>query len=179
MIDQPWDDMDEDAGVPVGVVQRRTGVSVHQLRRWHQRGWLAPSRVDSTGHRRYTRADIRTARLLASLTSTGMDVARAAVVVAGGDREAIDDHLAATAARLETVRRLAPDPRVQAVRRRTLPSERGLVMPLEGERASFDDAVRALGVWQAQCAAARTCGVHELPRAARGPGLPDGPAVIC
>ncbi len=65
-------------GHPIGVVARRTGLSVHALRAWEQRyGAVAPVRTGG-GQRLYTDTDIARLRLLARATELGHPISRIA-----------------------------------------------------------------------------------------------------
>lgn len=58
--------------VKVGVLARRTGLSVRALHHYDAIGLLKPSEHTSSGHRLYTYADIQRLQQIQSLRSTGM-----------------------------------------------------------------------------------------------------------
>ncbi|HET7802592.1 MAG TPA: MerR family transcriptional regulator [Humibacillus xanthopallidus] len=66
----------------IGELARRSGLSASALRFYDREGVLVPADVDAlTGYRRYAAAQVRAARLLASLRRVGMPLAEAALVL--------------------------------------------------------------------------------------------------
>ncbi|SDQ86836.1 MerR family transcriptional regulator [Quadrisphaera sp. DSM 44207] len=160
-------------GLTPAVFSLRTGIPVHLLRRYDERGLLTPAEVDpGTGWRRYAPGQIGAGRLLHALRATGMGLGRAAGVVASGDRSAVIAHIARVEELLQRLRDHLPvdgAERVVAVRERDvvglqvpLVPGAGLVDQLRGARARL---ARQLGL-----------AVSALPRAACGHPA-DGPWV--
>ncbi len=165
--------------VPVSIAARMAQLTTQQLRRFHERGWLVPSQVDpDTGRRHYTREDVDTARLLSALLRTGMTVSEAGPAVAGGNRQALLDHLKCVDDDLEEIRRLLPPERPGWVRHVTWPMETRMIVSVDlPPDTPVDLVLQEVGACQARAAAARGVGAHSLPRAARPDGLPVGPSV--
>jgi MerR family transcriptional regulator, light-induced transcriptional regulator len=68
----------EQRGHPIGVVARRTGLSLHVLRAWERRyGVVRPVRTEG-GQRLYSDADIARLRLLRRLTEAGRSISQVA-----------------------------------------------------------------------------------------------------
>ncbi|WP_020144142.1 MerR family transcriptional regulator [Terracoccus sp. 273MFTsu3.1] len=66
----------------IGEVARRSGLTASALRFYDREGMLVPADVDAlTGYRRYAVAQVRAARLLASLRRVGMPLAEVALVL--------------------------------------------------------------------------------------------------
>jgi MerR family transcriptional regulator, light-induced transcriptional regulator len=87
---------------PIGVVARRTGVSLHVLRAWERRyGVVSPVR-SSGGQRLYSDADIARLRLLRQVTDAGRNISQVAGLsdaeLAGLAREDVHGELLQTAA---------------------------------------------------------------------------------
>ena len=73
---------DHDRLLTIGEVARRSGLSASALRFYDREGVLVPADVDAlTGYRRYAVAQVRAARLLASLRRVGMPLAEVALVL--------------------------------------------------------------------------------------------------
>jgi MerR family transcriptional regulator, light-induced transcriptional regulator len=63
---------------PIGVVSKRTGISLHVLRAWERRyGVVEPART-AGGQRQYSDADIARLRLLRQLTDAGRNISQVA-----------------------------------------------------------------------------------------------------
>jgi MerR family transcriptional regulator, light-induced transcriptional regulator len=77
---------------PIGVVSRRTGVSLHVLRAWERRyGVVEPERT-AGGQRLYSDADIERLQLLRQVTDAGRNISQVAhLPVADLQRLALDD----------------------------------------------------------------------------------------
>jgi MerR family transcriptional regulator, light-induced transcriptional regulator len=81
---------------PIGVVARRTGVSLHVLRAWERRyGVVEPVRTEG-GQRLYSDADVARLRLLRQVTEAGRNISQVAgcrcgagAAGGGGDRGAV------------------------------------------------------------------------------------------
>ncbi|GAA2167433.1 DNA-binding transcriptional MerR regulator [Humibacillus xanthopallidus] len=119
---------DPDRLLTIGELARRSGLSASALRFYDREGVLVPADVDAlTGYRRYAAAQVRAARLLASLRRVGMPLAEAALVLdedARGASGAAADVVTAHEQRL--VDGLA-DARREIVRTLALLAERGAV----------------------------------------------------
>jgi len=71
-----------DHRLTIGEVARRSGLTASALRFYDREGVLVPADVDPvTGYRRYAVAQVRAARLLASLRRVGMPLAEVALVL--------------------------------------------------------------------------------------------------
>jgi DNA-binding transcriptional MerR regulator len=78
-----------DLGLSIAEAAERTGLTAHTLR-YYERDGLLLGEVErsSTGHRRYTAADLRWIEMVTRLRATGMpirDVRRYAAMVRAGD----------------------------------------------------------------------------------------------
>lgn len=110
------------AGLSIGEVAERTGLSVHTLRYYEREGLLArPVRRASNGHRVYTEHDVEWLTTCTNLRATGMPltaIRRYAELVRKGNgdaadrlailrehRESLSDEIAALAERLELISR--------------------------------------------------------------------------
>src|SRR6478735_6503741 len=72
----------DDRLLTIGEVARRSGLTASALRFYDREGVLVPADVDAlTGYRRYAVAQVRAARLLASLRRVGMPLAEVALVL--------------------------------------------------------------------------------------------------
>src|SRR6478609_2630216 len=72
----------DDRLLTIGEVARRSGLTASALRFYDREGVLVPADVDPvTGYRRYAVAQVRAARLLASLRRVGMPLAEVALVL--------------------------------------------------------------------------------------------------
>jgi len=115
----------DDRLLTIGEVARRSGLTASALRFYDREGVLVPADVDAlTGYRRYAVAQVRAARLLASLRRVGMPLAEVALVLdedARGASGAAADVVAAHEQRL--VDGLA-DARREIVRTLSLLAER-------------------------------------------------------
>lgn len=89
--------------LPIGELSRASGLTVSALRFYDREGVLAPTSVDpATGYRRYSRAQVHDARLLAGLRRVGMPLAEmTAVLESLPDTAAAEDLLTAHLRRLE------------------------------------------------------------------------------
>jgi MerR family transcriptional regulator, light-induced transcriptional regulator len=74
------DDERESGGAlhPIGVVARRTGVSLHVLRAWERRYGVVEPRRTAGGQRLYSDADVARLRLLRQLTEGGRTISQVA-----------------------------------------------------------------------------------------------------
>src|SRR4051794_24321844 len=73
---------DHDRLLTIGEVARASGLTASALRFYDREGVLVPADVDAvTGYRRYAVAQVRAARLLASLRRVGMPLAEVALVL--------------------------------------------------------------------------------------------------
>jgi MerR family transcriptional regulator, light-induced transcriptional regulator len=63
---------------PIGVVARRTGVSLHVLRAWERRYGVVEPRRTAGGQRLYSDADVARLRLLRQLTEAGRSISQVA-----------------------------------------------------------------------------------------------------
>jgi MerR family transcriptional regulator, light-induced transcriptional regulator len=81
--------MNEGAGVhPIGVVAKRTGLSLHVLRAWERRyGVVRPERTEG-GQRLYSDADVARLRLLRQVTEAGRGISQVAHL-SDGELEAL------------------------------------------------------------------------------------------
>lgn len=96
--------MTEDSHLlPIGELSRASGLTVSALRFYDREGVLVPASVDpATGYRRYSRAQVHEARLLAGMRRVGMPLAEmTAVLESLPDTGAAEDLLAAHLRRLE------------------------------------------------------------------------------
>src|SRR4051794_25727102 len=81
----------------IGSFALLTGLSIPQLRRYHQQGILVPADIDSTtSYRRYQRSQLGVARTIASLRRVDVPIA---------DLVAIASHHPTSAERLSVLRR--------------------------------------------------------------------------
>ncbi|HSJ06215.1 MAG TPA: MerR family transcriptional regulator [Longimicrobiales bacterium] len=65
---------------PIGVVARRTGVSLHVLRAWERRYGVVQPRRTSGGQRLYSDADVARLRVLRQLTESGRSISQVATL---------------------------------------------------------------------------------------------------
>src|SRR6476620_2034013 len=73
---------DHERLLTIGEVARRSGLTASALRVYDRESVLVPADVDAlTGYRRYAVAQVRSARLLASLRRVGMPLAEVALVL--------------------------------------------------------------------------------------------------
>lgn len=73
-----------EAGLPIGEIARRSGVSEPTLRAWERRyGLLEPDRTDG-GHRRYREEDVGRVRQVVALIEQGWSAGSAAAEVVSG-----------------------------------------------------------------------------------------------
>ncbi|TQM58197.1 DNA polymerase III subunit beta family protein [Humibacillus xanthopallidus] len=80
---------DPDRLLTIGELARRSGLRASALRFYDREGVLVPASVDAvTGYRRYAAAQVRPARLLASLRRVGMPLAEVALVLDEDERGA-------------------------------------------------------------------------------------------
>ncbi|WP_258725635.1 MerR family transcriptional regulator [Cellulomonas sp. NS3] len=104
----------------IGALARAAGLPVTALRFYDTAGVLRPAHVDPvTGYRWYTPAQVRTARLVASLRQAGMPVADLAEVLAAPGRahavlarhrRRLEEDLVAARAHLDAAGSLLPEP---------------------------------------------------------------------
>lgn len=159
----------------IAVAERMSGVPARLLRHYHRRGWFVPSEVDPrTGHRRYSRQDVRRLRLLGYLRSTGLPAAEAARIAAEGDRQAVLDHLAVLERAGRELRALLPPARSEQVITFRWPAE-----PMaEHEVPAGDGETAAVSAFLARVAVARGCGVDAFWAPVRAQGVPEGPVLL-
>ena len=80
-----------ETGVRIGEFARLAGLTIKALRHYHRIGLLSPAKVDPwTGHRLYSSAQLREARLIVLLVSAGMPLRAIADVLRA---ESFDEHL--------------------------------------------------------------------------------------
>jgi DNA-binding transcriptional MerR regulator len=107
----------QDAGLAIGSLARRTGVPVDTLRAWERRyGVLRPTRTEG-GQRRYGNEDVERVLWLAARVAEGQRISDAVSALGALEHEADDDTLgegptAALAARLAAAARQGDGPRV-------------------------------------------------------------------
>jgi DNA-binding transcriptional MerR regulator len=102
-----------DTGLTIADAARASGLSVHTLRYYERAGLIGGVDRASSGHRRYSEADMAWIETIRCLRATGMPIARihryAALVRsgAGNERERLallEEHRAAVRAQLAEVR---------------------------------------------------------------------------
>lgn len=123
----------------IGELSRRSGLSVSALRFYDVRGVFTPARVDPvTGYRRYSPAQVRTARVLAGLRRLGLPLAEMTVVL--GRLDDVAQARGIVAAHLRRLEAGLEDARAEAVRIETL------LVPPDGAElvVSRAELVRAL-----------------------------------
>jgi DNA-binding transcriptional MerR regulator len=100
--------MDDDH-LAIGRFSAQTRISVRMLRHYHQHEILVPARVDDTGHRRYSTAQLADAAFVRQLRDVGFSVAAMAALLASRDTPALARALSAQRAVLERERDAATD----------------------------------------------------------------------
>jgi len=143
-----------EAGVPIGTVAERTGVSATVLRSWEQRyGFPVPMR-NHGGHRRYSEVDIDRIRDVRRARDDGRSLERAIELVVRP--EPTDRSLFAG------IRRLRPDLRAQDLSR---PAMLALSHAIEDECAARTSRPVLLAAFQDDAAYGRSAARwHELAR---------------
>ena len=99
-----------EAGLPIGEIARRSGVSEATLRAWERRyGLLEPERTDG-GHRRYREQDVEQVRRVVALIEEGWSAGSAAAeVVSGRDTQAAGSAAVLTAQRTSSAAEVDAD----------------------------------------------------------------------
>jgi bifunctional DNase/RNase/DNA-binding transcriptional MerR regulator len=121
-----------DERLPIGEFSRRSSLTIHQLRHYHEVGLLEPSHVDSeSGYRYYSPVQIQTAELIAILRSLDMPLAEIRQLLRNPSRSHVTTVLDRHRLRLEA-RFADASVRLQALAR--LLKEGRLTMQLEMPR---------------------------------------------
>ncbi|EWT01807.1 MerR family transcriptional regulator [Intrasporangium oryzae NRRL B-24470] len=90
---------DDEPFLTIGEVARDSGLSASALRFYDRQGVLVPAEVDpSSGYRRYTGAQVRSARLVAGLRRVGMPLGEVALVLEQDARGQVSGAAAVVAA---------------------------------------------------------------------------------